>query len=351
METLFPLSESTSERFSRSVAELGTFTPRPFRVPEDCALLHAWVTKPYAQYWGLQQADVAEVVRTYEELLSRQGYEVLLGELDGTPAFLMEAYDPATDPLAEHYDVLPGDRGMHVLVGPPTRKISGFTWAVFSTILEYLFSEATTQRIVVEPDIRNAKIHTLNRRAGFRYQQILDLPHKRAHLAVCTRADYVQATAPSDSLSRPNYTAQPEAWDRANRWLVAKAIGEFIHERLLSPEPIADSQGYYITTPEGEARYRFEAQRNALDHWQVHAESLVKMTVSGPQSVEAAAFIQEFQPYLGLPDEFLATYLDEITSTLHSAVYKQGRITASAADLIHGDFQEIEHAMFEGHPV
>lgn len=352
MDTRTPFAQTERKLFSRKVPAMGTFTLRPFLVAQDSILLHRWVTQPYAHFWGLQSADLAEVVRTYEELVSRPGYAVWLGEFEGQPAFLMEAYDPAQDFLAEHYATQPGDVGMHVLVGPPQQRLSGFTWAVFNTLMEFLFANKNTQRIVVEPDIRNTKIHALNRRAGFRYQDILDLPHKRAHLAVCTRTDYAQATAPPQVQVSPHFRARPEAWDRANRWLVAKALGEFTHEHLLTPELVArTTDKYQLVAPHTQATYQFIANRTALDHWQIAPESVIKLTMAGPQPIEAVTFIQEFQEPLGLPNEFLPTYLDEITSTLRSAVHKLGHHHSAAEDLIHADFQEIEHVMFEGHPV
>lgn len=53
-----------------------------------------------------------------------------------------------------------------------------------------MFSDARVSRIVVEPDVRNEKIHILNKRAGFEYQQIIDLPNKTAYLGFCTREQY-----------------------------------------------------------------------------------------------------------------------------------------------------------------
>lgn len=90
---------------------------------------------------------------------------------------------------------------MHVLVAPPDpgQRLSGFTGAVFETILDYLFSDPLVDRVVVEPDIRNTKIQTLNERMGFRKHSIVDLPDKQAWLSFCTRDQYsdaVYATIP-----------------------------------------------------------------------------------------------------------------------------------------------------------
>lgn len=164
---------------------------RVFRMPEDVPMIHDWVTREYARYWGMGGASVAEVEKNYRDILEHA--EVYIGLHDGAPAFLMESYDPASDPVGEHYAVEPGDRGMHILVAPPERRIAGFTWQVFMTVMDFLFADPDVRRIVVEPDTNNHKIHALNRRAGFRNARVIELPNKTAYLAFCTREDYAGA--------------------------------------------------------------------------------------------------------------------------------------------------------------
>lgn len=75
----------------------------------------------------------------------------------------------------------------------------------------------------------------------------------------------------------------PHRWARANRLLIRKALAEFAHERLITPEPTDSSDGkdgspaeYAIRSDDGLTRYRFTATRRALDHWQVDAESITR---------------------------------------------------------------------------
>ena len=82
---------------------------------------------------------------------------------------------------------------MHLLVGPPEKPKPGFTTAVFRSVLEFLFADERTQRIVVEPDVRNTKIAALNVRMGFVPAGIISLPDKEAVLSFCTRANHLRA--------------------------------------------------------------------------------------------------------------------------------------------------------------
>ncbi len=184
------LPEPTYRRF---VAGLGTFSLRPFDLAEDVTTLHSWVTQPYARYWGLLTASVADVHAEYLRIAESAHHQAFLGVHDGQPAFLMERYEPAYDAVGRTYDVAPGDIGMHVLVGPPTVPIPGFTGAVFETIMDSLFSDPLVDRVVVEPDVRNVKIQALNARMGFRKHSIVALQDKQAWLSFCTRDQYADA--------------------------------------------------------------------------------------------------------------------------------------------------------------
>jgi siderophore synthetase component len=138
----------------------------------------------------------------------------------------------------------------------------------------------------------------------------------------------------------------PAHLERVQRHLVAKAIAEFSHERMLSPEPSAD--GWRLA--QAGVEYRFEAVLTALEHWVVDEASLRRTVAGEPADLDAQAFILEMQPLLGLSDALLPTYLEEIASTLAAAAFKLAQGGPSADELTDASFQAIEAAMTEGHP-
>lgn len=173
-----------------------SFTFRCLDPESDAELLHSWVTRPYAAFWGMQSATVADVVEEYSTIQSSGHHHALLGLDDGVPAFLMEEYLPAFSPLAGLYAEQPGDIGMHLLVGPPAGPPrTGYTAAVMETVLDRLFAKDRVERVVVEPDARNHKIHVLNERLGFRPAGGIVLPDKQALLSFCTREAFHSARA------------------------------------------------------------------------------------------------------------------------------------------------------------
>lgn len=141
----------------------------------------------------------------------------------------------------------------------------------------------------------------------------------------------------------------PANWARANLLLLVKALSEFAHERLLSPEGPMPDGGYRLARDRVE--YRFRARRLALDHWLIDPSSLVRRLDGVAAGPDVLAFVTEFRAELGLSDEVMPLYLDEISSTLYSSAFKLASAQPDARQLCDADFQTLEGAMTEGHPV
>ncbi|WP_367322888.1 IucA/IucC family siderophore biosynthesis protein [Streptomyces sp. HUAS ZL42] len=140
----------------------------------------------------------------------------------------------------------------------------------------------------------------------------------------------------------------PENWEKANRLLVRKALAEFAHERLITPEK--DGDEYVVRGDDGLTCYRFTAVLRALDHWQVEAGSITRHRDGTELPVAALDFFIELKQTLGLSDEILPVYLEEISSTLSGTCYKLTKPQVPVAELVRSGFQAIETGMTEGHP-
>ncbi len=184
--------------YEKNISAMGTFSLRPYSNVDDVKMLHQWVNLDYAKFWMLQGTTVTEVHSAYKDILAEGNTEVYIGCFNGRPVFLLEFYRTLGDPVAKYYDAKGGDYGMHVLVAPADKPLSGFTWNIFVFILEFIFSHNKVERVVVEPDINNKKIHVLNKKAGFSYKEVIEMEHKTAHLAICTRDDFHLAKLAAD---------------------------------------------------------------------------------------------------------------------------------------------------------
>ncbi|WP_405919534.1 IucA/IucC family protein [Streptomyces longwoodensis] len=150
--------------------------------------------------------------------------------------------------------------------------------------------------------------------------------------------------SPADAVAH----LSPERWESANRLLVRKALAEFAHERLITPEP--EGEGYVVRSDDGLTAYRFTAVRRALDHWQVDAGSITRTRAGKELPLAALDFCIELRQSLGLSDEILPVYLEEISSTLSGTCYKLTKPQVPVAELVDAGFQAIETGMTEGHP-
>ncbi|MFF1765156.1 IucA/IucC family protein [Streptomyces sp. NPDC058249] len=141
----------------------------------------------------------------------------------------------------------------------------------------------------------------------------------------------------------------PERWARANRLLVRKALAEFAHERLITPQSLPDGR-YEVRSDDGLTRYRFTARLRSLDHWQVDAESVTRHRDGTELPLAALDFFIELKSSLGLSDDVLPVYLEEISSTLSGTCFKLTKPQVPVGELVRSDFQAIETGMTEGHP-
>ncbi|MET8575642.1 GNAT family N-acetyltransferase [Streptomyces sp. NPDC005012] len=165
------------------VAGFGTVAFRVLDPERDAVVVHRWVDDERARFWGMVGHTVERVRDIYAFVDSLETHHAYLIEHDGRPAGLLQTYDPEHDPLGEHYEVRPGDFGIHFLFAPPvTAPRSGHGGALFGAVLDFVWSDPAHLRVVAEPDVRNDRSRRRLRLAGFTEGAEVALDHKRARL-------------------------------------------------------------------------------------------------------------------------------------------------------------------------
>ena len=152
----------------------------------------------------------------------------------------------------------------------------------------------------------------------------------------------------------PHAHRDPAVWARVNRLLIRKAITEFAHEKLLEPRALQSDEAwttYGLAVDGATTTYTFRARRLPLDHWSVDADSIQRIVDEVAQPLDALSFIIDFAAQLNITEAVMPVYLDEISATLYGAAYKQVTGIRDAATLASADYQTIEAAMSEGHPI
>ena len=143
----------------------------------------------------------------------------------------------------------------------------------------------------------------------------------------------------------------PELWKLANRHVVRKALSEFAHERLITPQSHGSGR-YRVVSDDRAAEYVFRADILSLDHWRIDAASIVRRSTASGEilPLDALDLILDLRHGLSLTPSVLPVYLEEISSTLASAAFKLAAAPISADELARADFQAVEAGMTEGHP-
>ena len=160
---------------------------RPVELIRDLELLHAWMHQAHViPFWKLDLPYHA--FRQHLQRALQDPHQTLyLGLLEGVPMSYWECYWAADDIIGRYYPVHPDDQGVHLLIGPSDYLGKGMALPLLNAVVRGLFAHSDTQRVVAEPDSRNAKMIHVFKRCGFEPQRLVDLPDKRALLMLCDR--------------------------------------------------------------------------------------------------------------------------------------------------------------------
>ncbi|MGC3022765.1 GNAT family N-acetyltransferase [Brevibacterium sp. FAM 24630] len=382
---------ATEDSTVKLTAASARVTIRALDVDRDTAQLCEWLTHPRAQYWMMTDLDEAGV-RTYLEGIRDSAEDNgWVGSVDGSDCFYIETYTPDSLIPQKVLATGPGDIGMHLLVAPPAGSaVHGLTDRIMAEVIDFCLRPVDAggrggTRVVVEPDARNAAIIEKNRAAGFtpvtEATIMMGEIEKRALVSACTRADFdASALAPlvgehsgahagrnlgesprdrGDETAPTTYAhLNADAFSVVQRHLVAKALSEFAHERLITPVQIEEVRGEedrrWELNIDGAARYTFTARVLPLEHWAIDADSITRWHGETEVPLDAQELVVELQDALSIPEDLISTYLEELASTLAGAAYKLEDARAgrrpNARALVDSDFQITEAAMTEGHP-
>jgi siderophore synthetase component len=167
--------------------------PNPLRsriklVPADpdvhLDLVHGWMNEPHVAEWWRTEGTPDEVRAYLAAQVALPHSEPWIALVDGVPFGYVETYRAAEDPLACHYEARASDRGWHVLVAA-SHVGTGAPRELGRFVVDRLFEEG--DRVLCEPDERNARMLAFCRALGGEIRATLELPDKRAALIVWER--------------------------------------------------------------------------------------------------------------------------------------------------------------------
>lgn len=176
------------ETFDRTLQKTIAF--RPVVLGEDLQRLHQWMNHPHViPFWKLN-FSLGKFQDHLEKALSDSHQTLYIGLLDGVPMSYWESYWAADDIVARHYPALASDQGIHLLIGPPEYLGKGYALPLLRAMTRFQLQHPATQKIIAEPDIRNAKMIHVFERCGFVFQKPIALPDKTGALMMCDRTKF-----------------------------------------------------------------------------------------------------------------------------------------------------------------
>lgn len=184
-----PLRKDRPETGTHRVHDPGLGRHIAFRPAslQDTGIVHDWMNRPHVvPFWDLA-LPLPDVRRYLGERIEDAHETPYIGLLDGVPMSYWEAYWAVDDVVGRYYEAEPDDQGVHLLIGPPEFLGRGLALPLLRAMTAFRFGHAATEKVVAEPDVRNARMIHVFERCGYRIQREIDLPDKRAALMFCHR--------------------------------------------------------------------------------------------------------------------------------------------------------------------
>lgn len=159
-----------------------TVTLRPLDHGADLGLVHGWMQEPHVAPWWDLQGSLERTAGYLAAATAQPHQRSWIASLDRSPFAYVETYTVARDPLARHFPARPGDRGFHLLVGPPALLGTGAARLLARRLIADLLARPGADRVVCEPDVRNARMLAYCAALGGERIATLELPAKTAAL-------------------------------------------------------------------------------------------------------------------------------------------------------------------------
>lgn len=166
-----------------------TITLRAFDMSKDLDMLHGWFNMEHTKAFWKMDGPIRELEEFYIMLMDSPHSHAFVGEINGEATFTMEPYWPMRDSVGKYYDALPTDYGAHLLIAP-TDKNKKCTMQLIQVVMEYIFNQPEVGKCIGEADVQAKPMHMLITRVGFKFQKVLEMPHKTANLTFCEREWY-----------------------------------------------------------------------------------------------------------------------------------------------------------------
>jgi len=176
-----------------------TISLRSFDIDRDLEMVHDWFNQEHAKPIWKMDGPIRDLETFYRTLIPSDHSHSFIGDINGEPTFTMEPYWPMRDLVGAYYDVLPTDYGSHLLIAP-TDKDKKFSFPSGQVLMDWVFLQPVVGKCIGEAAVESRAMHIFTTRLGFKYQRILQMPHKDATLTFCYREWYWEKFPESEAI-------------------------------------------------------------------------------------------------------------------------------------------------------
>ncbi|MFK0293982.1 GNAT family N-acetyltransferase [Streptomyces sp. NPDC090442] len=168
----------------------GPFALVPVDLGRDLDRIVSWMNEPVVNaFWELAGPPETTAAHLRAQLAGDGRSVPCLGVLAGVPMSYWEIYRADLDRVARYYPARPHDTGIHLLLGAGRDRGRGLGTALLRATADLVLDRRPRcGRVIAEPDLRNTPSVAAFLGAGFRYEEEIQLPEKRAALMVRDRA-------------------------------------------------------------------------------------------------------------------------------------------------------------------
>jgi len=188
--------------YNKKIGE-SSLSIREVNLLQDIETIHRWTQLAYAKKFWAEEKSLRDLYNFYHSVTTNCCLQLFFIIVNQHPVALVEVYPVqcAEESFVNAYESRAGDYGIHLLLSPH-RELIAFTSnlrkkniSVFllQSMLEFLFTLFSVERILAEPDVNNTNACKLAIRSGFIFQKTIQLSTKVASLFMITRPDLDKA--------------------------------------------------------------------------------------------------------------------------------------------------------------
>lgn len=167
------------------------------------------------------------------------------------------------------------------------------------------------------------------------------------------KAGLIENESIAKNVFRASDVLETSRWLEINRILIRKSIAELMHELLIVPRVLKNTNSityFELATDHKSIFYYFSGVHKAMDYWVIE-ESSVRKTEKGEvtDSLNAIDFFIELQHTIGITSGNLTRFIEEVYKGLYADCYIHKKGKRIADELADASYQQIEQQM-DGHP-